>query len=201
MNAAIPTIVKPAAPADNAPHLLVVDDDTRIRSLLSRFLQGEGYRVTTAESAKDARGKLVGLDFDLLILDVMMPGENGFELVKSVREKSHLPILMLTARDETENRINGLELGADDYMAKPFEPRELSRRSSITSRGVNCGAAMRSFISPTANATCCGCSRSRRAKPCRASRSQAMRLRPVNALSMFRSTACAERLKMTPPIR
>jgi two-component system phosphate regulon response regulator OmpR len=130
LNAALPTSTKPAAPADNAPHLLVVDDDTRIRSLLSRFLQGEGYRVTTAESVRDARGKLVGLDFDMLILDVMMPGESGFELVKAVRQNSAVPILMLTARDETENRINGLELGADDYMAKPFEPRELSLRIS-----------------------------------------------------------------------
>lgn len=130
MAATTPTATRPAAPADNAPHLLVVDDDTRIRSLLSRFLQGEGYRVTTAESARDARGKLVGLDFDMLILDVMMPGENGFDLVKAVRENSAVPILMLTARDETESRINGLELGADDYMAKPFEPRELSLRIS-----------------------------------------------------------------------
>jgi two-component system phosphate regulon response regulator OmpR len=128
--ATTPTHTRTAAPADNAPHLLVVDDDTRIRSLLSRFLQSEGYRVTTAESAKDARGKLVGLDFDMLILDVMMPGENGFELVKAVRANSAVPILMLTARDETESRINGLQLGADDYMAKPFEPRELSLRIS-----------------------------------------------------------------------
>jgi two-component system phosphate regulon response regulator OmpR len=128
LSGTVPVQTKVAAPADNAPHLLVVNDDRRIRGLLSRFLQGEGYRVTTAESAKDARGKLVGLDFDLIILDVMMPGENGFELVKAVREKSHVPILMLTARDETESRITGLELGADDYMAKPFEPRELSLR-------------------------------------------------------------------------
>ena len=124
------TAVEPAAPADDAPHLLVVDDDRRIRELLSRYLKTEGYRVTVAESAKDARSQLAGLHFDLIILDVMMPGENGFELVKAVRQTSAVPILMLTARDETEARITGLELGADDYMAKPFEPRELSLRIS-----------------------------------------------------------------------
>jgi two-component system phosphate regulon response regulator OmpR len=113
---------------DDAAHLLVVDDDRRIRDLLSRYLQREGYRVTTAKNANDARAKLDGLAFDLLILDVMMPGENGFELAKSVRKNSQVPILMLTARAETENRINGLEIGADDYMAKPFEARELSLR-------------------------------------------------------------------------
>jgi len=118
----------PSQPADDAPHLLLVDDDRRIRDLLSRFLCGEGYRVTTALSASDARAKLNGLHFDLLILDVMMPGETGFDLVKSIRNSSAVPILMLTARDEKENRITGLELGADDYVAKPFEPRELSLR-------------------------------------------------------------------------
>jgi len=121
---------KPAPPADDAPHLMVVDDDRRIRQLLSRFLQNEGYRVSVAESAKDARSKLASLHFDLIILDVMMPGENGFDLAKAVRTNSTVPILMLTARDETESRIIGLELGADDYMAKPFEPRELSLRIS-----------------------------------------------------------------------
>jgi len=124
------TIPKSKTPADDAPHLLVVDDDRRIRSLLSRFLQGEGYRVTVAESAADARAKLTGLHFDLLILDVMMPGESGFDLVKAIRVTSPVPVLMLTARDEAENRITGLELGADDYVTKPFEPRELSLRIS-----------------------------------------------------------------------
>jgi two-component system phosphate regulon response regulator OmpR len=117
-----------AALPDDAPHLLVVDDDRRIRVLLSRFLLAEGYRVTTAETAVDARLKLDGLSFDLLILDVMMPGETGFQLARSIREKSAVPILMLTARDEKESRIQGLETGADDYLAKPFEPRELSLR-------------------------------------------------------------------------
>jgi len=113
---------------DDAPHLLVVDDDRRIRDLLSRYLQREGYRVTTAKNADDARAQLDGLTFDLLILDVMMPGETGFELAKWLRKTSQVPILMLTARAETDSRINGLEIGADDYVAKPFEVRELSLR-------------------------------------------------------------------------
>jgi two-component system, OmpR family, phosphate regulon response regulator OmpR len=117
-----------AALADDAPHLLVVDDDRRIRVLLSRFLSAEGYRVTTAETAADARLKLDGLSYDLLILDVMMPGETGFQLARAIRQNSAVPILMLTARDEKESRIEGLETGADDYLAKPFEPRELSLR-------------------------------------------------------------------------
>ncbi len=117
-----------AKPADDAPHLLVVDDDRRIRDLLSRFLAGEGYRVTTADNAKDARAKLTGLSFDLLILDVMMPGETGFDLAKAIRGTSSVPILMLTARDGAESRIEGLQIGADDYLSKPFEPRELSLR-------------------------------------------------------------------------
>jgi two-component system, OmpR family, phosphate regulon response regulator OmpR len=118
----------PAKPADDAPHLLVVDDDRRIRALLSRFLLAEGYRVSTAETAVEARAKLEGLRFDLLILDVMMPGENGFDFARALRTSSNVPILMLTARDEKESRIMGLEIGADDYLAKPFEPRELSLR-------------------------------------------------------------------------
>src|SRR3984893_5357128 len=113
---------------DDAPHLLVVDDDRRIRDLLSRYLQREGYRVTTAQNAADARAKLDGLSFDLLVLDVMMPGETGFEFAKALRKTSQVPILMLTARAEKESRIAGLEIGADDYVAKPFEPRELSLR-------------------------------------------------------------------------
>lgn len=120
--------IEPTALADDAPHLLVVDDDNRIRNLLSRFLFSEGYRVTTAETAADARAKLEGLRFDLLILDVMMPGETGFEFARSLRTSSNVPIVMLTARGEAESRIEGLECGADDYLGKPFEPRELSLR-------------------------------------------------------------------------
>ncbi len=118
---------------DDAPHILIVDDDRRIRDLLSRFLSGEGYRVTTADSAAHARAKFSGLSFDLLILDVMMPGETGIELARSIRNSAGgngVPILMLTARHEIEHRIEGLQAGADDYLAKPFEPRELSLRVS-----------------------------------------------------------------------
>jgi two-component system, OmpR family, phosphate regulon response regulator OmpR len=113
---------------DDAPHLLVVDDDRRIRDLLSRFLRAEGYRVTTADTAADARLKLEGLSFDLLILDVMMPGESGLDLAKAIRNGSGVPIVMLTARAEAQSRIEGLTIGADDYLPKPFEPRELSLR-------------------------------------------------------------------------
>jgi len=123
--AAVPA---PIPPADDAPHLLVVDDDRRIRDLLSRFLTTEGYRISTADSAAMARAKLASLSFDLLILDVMMPGETGFDFARDIRKSSTVPILMLTARDAAESRIIGLELGADDYVAKPFEPRELSLR-------------------------------------------------------------------------
>jgi len=119
----------PETLADDAPHLLIVDDDRRIRDLLSRFLTSEGYRVTTADTAADARSKLKSLSFDLLILDVMMPGESGFDFAKSMRaDANNVPILMLTARDAAESRIKGLEMGADDYLSKPFEPRELSLR-------------------------------------------------------------------------
>lgn len=128
-------MIAPAKLADDAPHLLVVDDDRRIRDLLSRFLTSEGYRVTTADTAMDARAKLKSLSFDLLVLDVMMPGENGFDFAKDLRNTSDVPILMLTARDAAESRIKGLEMGADDYLSKPFEPRELSLRiASILKR-------------------------------------------------------------------
>jgi two-component system phosphate regulon response regulator OmpR len=129
------------APSDDAPHLLVVDDDRRIRVLLLRFLVAAGYRVSTAESAREARAKLEGLKFDLLILDVMMPGENGFDLARAIRSTSTVPILMLTARDEKENRIMGLEIGADDYLAKPFEPRELALRVANILKRANPPAA------------------------------------------------------------
>jgi two-component system phosphate regulon response regulator OmpR len=119
----------PETLADDAPHLLIVDDDRRIRDLLSRFLSSEGYRVSTAETAANARAKLKSLSFDMLILDVMMPGESGFDFATSMRAAANeVPILMLTARDAAESRIKGLEIGADDYMSKPFEPRELSLR-------------------------------------------------------------------------
>src|SRR5207248_7906082 len=129
------------APSDAAPHLLVVDDDRRIRNLLSRFLLAEGYRVTTAETADDARAKLEGLRFDLLILDVMMPGESGFDLARDLRASSSVPIVMLTARDEAKSRIEGLSIGADDYVGKPFEPKELSLRVASILRRARPAAA------------------------------------------------------------
>jgi two-component system phosphate regulon response regulator OmpR len=113
---------------DDAPHILVVDDDQRIRDLLARFLQENGFRVSTAEDAASARASMRGLAFDLIILDVMMPGETGMEFARDLREASGIPIIMLTARSEAEDRISGLEIGVDDYMPKPFEPRELLLR-------------------------------------------------------------------------
>ncbi|RIY02085.1 response regulator [Aureimonas flava] len=121
---------------DDAPHLLVIDDDRRIRSLLSRFLSERRFRVSVASDAAEARRILQGLEFDLLIVDVMMPGESGLDLVRAVSPHRDIPILMLTARSETDDRILGLEAGADDYLAKPFDPRELLLRiNNILKRG------------------------------------------------------------------
>ncbi|MGB6327242.1 MAG: response regulator, partial [Methylocella sp.] len=121
-----------AAPADDAAHLLIVDDDRRIRALLSRVLSEEGYRVTTAADAAEAMARLKSLSFDLIVLDVMMPGEDGFSFAARLRagatELARVPILMLTARSEAEDRVRGLETGADDYLGKPCEPRELALR-------------------------------------------------------------------------
>lgn len=109
-------------------HILVVDDDDRLRSLLRDYLTKEGFRITLSEDAADARRKMAAITFDLMILDVMMPGESGLDLAKAVRGDSGVPILMLTAMGETGDRILGLEAGADDYLPKPFEPRELILR-------------------------------------------------------------------------
>jgi two-component system phosphate regulon response regulator OmpR len=109
-------------------HLLVIDDDSRLRDLLRRYLVESGFRVTTAGDAAEARLKLQSIAFDLLIVDVMMPGESGLALTESLRQTSAVPILLLTAMAEPENRIDGLERGADDYLTKPFEPRELVLR-------------------------------------------------------------------------
>jgi two-component system phosphate regulon response regulator OmpR len=123
-------------PSDDAPHLLVVDDDTRIRNLLKQYLGENGFRVTVAGNAAEARRQLAGLDFDLIVLDVMMPGENGVDLTRSLREEKNVPILMLTALSETDSRVAGLEAGADDYLPKPFDPRELILRiNNILRRG------------------------------------------------------------------
>lgn len=115
-------------PNDDAPHILVIDDDKRIRELIKRYLFEHNFRITLAADAAEARRHLEGLEFDLLIVDVMMPGENGISLTRSVSEEKSVPILMLTALAETNNRIDGLEAGADDYLPKPFEPRELLLR-------------------------------------------------------------------------
>lgn len=113
---------------DEAHHILIVDDDQRIRDLMGKFLQENGFRVTTAMDAEAARAKMSGLTFDLLILDVMMPGESGMDLAKHIRQSSDLPIIMLTALGEAEHRVEGLEIGVDDYVPKPPEPRELLLR-------------------------------------------------------------------------
>jgi two-component system phosphate regulon response regulator OmpR len=135
----MPTPIKAqrsTSPDDNAPHILVVDDDNRIRDLLARYLQDNGFRVTTAVDAASARATMRSLSFDLLILDVMMPLESGLEFARALRASSQVPILMLTARAEPEQRIEGLETGVDDYLAKPFDPRELLLRvSNVLKRG------------------------------------------------------------------
>jgi two-component system phosphate regulon response regulator OmpR len=114
--------------SDPLPHLLIVDDDERIRGLLRKFLARHGFLVSVARDAAHARRVLAGLEFDLIVMDVMMPGEDGVALTRSLRSSLQTPILLLTARGETEDRIAGLEAGADDYLPKPFEPKELLLR-------------------------------------------------------------------------
>ena len=114
--------------AEDVSHLLVVDDDNRLRELLRRYLAEQGFRVTTAENAAAARARLASMEFDLIVLDRMMPGESGLDFAADLRRESAVPILMLTAMGEPEDRILGLESGADDYLPKPFEPRELLAR-------------------------------------------------------------------------
>lgn len=122
--------------SSDKPHILVVDDDTRLRELLKSFLSRHDFRVTTAASAAEARQRLGSLDFDLIVLDVMMPGETGLEFAAELRRTDDVPILMLTAMVETKDRIAGLETGVDDYLGKPFEPRELLLRiQSVLRRG------------------------------------------------------------------
>lgn len=122
--------------SDFDTHLLVVDDDERIRTLLQKFLIRNGFLVTAARDAQHARRILTGLDFDMIILDVMMPGEDGLSLCRSLRETKTTPILLLTARGETDARIEGFEAGADDYLPKPFEPKELLLRINAVLRRV-----------------------------------------------------------------
>lgn len=115
-------------PGDEPAHLLVVDDDARIRTQLKRYLELQGFRASAAEDAAKASALMEALDFDLIVLDVMMPGEDGFAFTRRLRQTSQVPILLLTARGLPEDRIEGLRLGADDYLPKPFEPEELALR-------------------------------------------------------------------------
>ena len=121
---------------EESAHLLVVDDDTRLRELLRRYLTEQGFRISVAENASAARAKLASIEFDLIVLDLMMPGESGLDLAADLRRQSVVPILMLTAMGEPEDRIVGLERGADDYLPKPFEPRELLARIRTVLRRV-----------------------------------------------------------------
>jgi|TARA_B100001057_G_scaffold468754_1_gene528274 two-component system phosphate regulon response regulator OmpR len=113
---------------NNNTHILIVDDDDRIRTLLKDYLSSKNYIVSSAENAEEAKKKIEYLRYDIIILDVMMPGQDGYELTKEIKKKIKVPIILLTAKGEVENRIKGLELGADDYVGKPFEPKELLLR-------------------------------------------------------------------------
>ena len=109
-------------------HILIVDDDNRIRDLLKEYLKENNYIISTSENAENAKIKLTHFKFDLIVLDVMMPGQNGYDLTREIKKNIEIPIILLTAKGEVENRIKGLELGADDYISKPFEPKELLLR-------------------------------------------------------------------------
>jgi two-component system, OmpR family, phosphate regulon response regulator OmpR len=126
--------------SDPDSHLLIVDDDERIRGLLQKFLMRNGFLVSAARDAAHARRLLAGLEFDLIVLDVMMPGEDGVTLTRAIREVNDTPVLLLTAKNETDDRIRGLEAGADDYLAKPFEPKELLLRINAILRRVPAAA-------------------------------------------------------------
>ena len=120
---------------NNKKHILIVDDDNRIRDLLKEYLNKNNYIVSTSENAENAKLKIFQFKFDLIVLDVMMPGQNGYDLTKEIKHGTEVPIILLTAKGEVENRIKGLELGADDYLSKPFEPKELLLRiKNITNK-------------------------------------------------------------------
>ena len=112
----------------NKFHILVVDDDDKIRSLIKQYLIEKGFLISTAENAENAKKIIEIFNFNLIILDVMMPGQSGYDLTKELKESKNIPIILLTAKGEVENRIHGLELGADDYLGKPFDPKELLLR-------------------------------------------------------------------------
>mgnify|MGYP001354581476 CR=1 FL=1 len=128
-------------------HLLVVDDDNRIRGLLKEYLNEKNFVISTAENSLEAKNKLKFLKFDLLVIDVMMPGQDGYDLTKEIKKESNVPIILLTAKSEVENRIKGLELGADDYLSKPFEPKELLLRiNNIIKRSKKLDTKKKYFI-------------------------------------------------------
>ena len=132
------------APGEEEPaHLLVVDDDERIRTQLTRYLQMQGFRASAAEDAAKAAQLMDAIDFDLIVLDVMMPGEDGFSFTRRLRETSKVPIVLLTARGMPEDRIEGLRLGADDYLPKPFEPEELALRIAAILQRVRSDGAVK----------------------------------------------------------
>ena len=110
---------------ENKSHILVVDDDNRIRDLIKEYLKSNNYIISTASNVDNAKEKLLHFKFDLIVLDIMMPGQNGLDFTKEFKKKDPTPIILLTAKGEVENRIKGLEIGADDYLGKPFEPKEL----------------------------------------------------------------------------
>ena len=122
---------------NNKLHILVVDDDDRIRNLLKDYLSDNNYIVSTAENAEEAKEKIEYIKFDIIILDVMMPGQDGYDLTRDIKKRFKIPIILLTAKGEVENRIKGLEIGADDYIGKPFEPKELILRMKNIIKNTN----------------------------------------------------------------
>jgi len=132
---------------NNKIHILVVDDDNRIRDLLKEYLSENNYIISTSENAENAKIKISQFKFDLIVLDVMMPGQNGYDLTKEIKKKIKIPIILLTAKNEVENRIHGLELGADDYISKPFEPKELLLRiKNIVNKNKKINLNLKYFI-------------------------------------------------------
>ena len=132
---------------NNKRHILVVDDDNRIRDLLKEYLNENNYIISTSENAENAKMKLSQIKFDLIVLDVMMPGQDGYELTKEIKKNIEVPIILLTAKGDVENRIKGLELGADDYISKPFEPKELLLRiKNITDKSNKIDLSAKHFI-------------------------------------------------------
>ena len=132
---------------NNKIHILVVDDDNRIRDLLKEYLTEKDYIVSTSNNAENAKIKITQFKFDLIVLDVMMPGQNGYELTREIKKSMEVPIILLTAKGEVENRIKGLELGADDYIGKPFEPKELLLRiKNLTNKNKKIDLNIKHFV-------------------------------------------------------